>query len=72
MDVLRVAAVDFISLDPLDIVAVGGGGVEPFVVVVGATEVFIGDWERERSDEPAVEAITGGMSLLTVDDSVVG
>jgi hypothetical protein len=71
MDVLRVAAVDFISL-ALDIVAVGGGGVEPFVAVGGATEVFIGDWERERSDEPAVEAITGGMSLLTVDDSVVG
>jgi len=47
----------------------GGGGVEPFVV--GTAEVF-GDWERERSDEAAVDAITGGINLLVVDDSVVG
>ncbi len=47
----------------------GGGGVEPFIVVTA--DVF-GDWERERSDEAAVDAITGGINLLVVDDSIVG
>jgi hypothetical protein len=45
-----------------------GGGVEPFV---GLVELFIGDWERERSDEPAVDAITGGINLLTRGNSAV-
>jgi len=47
----------------------GGGGVEPFAVAVVWTP---GDWERERSDEPVVDVITGGINLLIVDESVVG
>ena len=67
------------GVEPLVVVVGGGrdgllddgGGVEPFVVVE-LGEIFIGDCERERSDELAVDAITGGINLLTVDDSVVG
>ena len=49
-----------------------GGGVAPLGIVEGGAEIFIGDWERDRSDEPAVELRTGGTNLFITDGSGVG
>ncbi len=80
VDFISLVALDVVAgggVEPFVVVAAGdgsigllddGGGVESFV---GLVELFIGDWERERSDEPAVDAITGGINLLTRGNSAV-
>lgn len=87
-EVLRAEVVDLMSLvalgvvDEVVVVVAGsggvdlldaGGGVDSFVGFVEAAGIFIGDWERERSDdEPVADVAAVGNSLFTTGDSVLG